>query len=274
MPVALQFRTCLKNVIMYVWSCPRPTCMRIRGGHIFVWTRLPLLDPCLSFHWCAGPTRQGLLQPLTGRERERDWGREPVRRWAPTDELEPQCPACHGRALVPGDGFLLWKANRERRRPRAPPAMGNPSRGRAPPVAGSASHWRPPSAVSSASHGRPHRGRERAPPVAGSTIRARASLAAGSPSRVGHARDPPPPANGSRRRGARGGEQGQGGTRREGDDGGADRAPSLNRWSWFGRLVLERAWEERDGGRLKKPLTCGPHTSVRWERGGKKTKAE
>jgi hypothetical protein len=36
--VSLQFRTCLKNAIMYARSRMWPTCRRIRGGHIFVWT--------------------------------------------------------------------------------------------------------------------------------------------------------------------------------------------------------------------------------------------
>jgi hypothetical protein len=38
MSVSLQFCTCLKNAIMYARSRMWPTCRRIRGGHIFVWT--------------------------------------------------------------------------------------------------------------------------------------------------------------------------------------------------------------------------------------------
>jgi hypothetical protein len=98
MPVSLQFRTCLKNAIMYAWSCLWPTCRRIRG-----------------------------------------------------------------RALVPGDGFLLRKAGRELRRAWAPPAMGDLRRPRALPATGNPSRGRAPSAVSSASRGRPHCGRARAP---------------------------------------------------------------------------------------------------------------
>jgi hypothetical protein len=49
---------------MYTRHRPWPTCRRIGGGRIFVWTRLPLLIPSLSFHLRAGPTRHGLLQSL------------------------------------------------------------------------------------------------------------------------------------------------------------------------------------------------------------------
>jgi hypothetical protein len=40
----------------------------------------------------------------------------------------------------------------------------------------------------------------------------------------------------------------------------AEPRSSVMAWPDLGR---ERAWEEIDGGRLKKPLMCGAHTSVR-----------
>jgi hypothetical protein len=53
MPVSLQFRTCLKNAIMYARCRPWPTYRRIGGGRIFVWTRLPLLIPSLISLMCG-----------------------------------------------------------------------------------------------------------------------------------------------------------------------------------------------------------------------------
>jgi hypothetical protein len=50
MPVPLQFCASLNNAIMYASSCMWPTCRHTGGGHTFVWTKLPLLIPCLSFH--------------------------------------------------------------------------------------------------------------------------------------------------------------------------------------------------------------------------------
>jgi hypothetical protein len=140
-------------------------------------------------------------------EREKDWeggslsaselwptSLSPTGRPA-TGELQSSATdSCYGRPTASSAGrglHLPWAtpAVGELRRSRAPTATGDPSRG-----------WAP-LAVSSANRGRPHRGRARAPPAADSASRGRASPAAGSPSRVGHAWDPPPPANGSRRRG-------------------------------------------------------------------------
>jgi hypothetical protein len=56
MSVPLQFRTCLKNAIMYARRRPWPTCRRIGGGRIFVWTRLPLLIPSIISLTCGSHT--------------------------------------------------------------------------------------------------------------------------------------------------------------------------------------------------------------------------
>jgi hypothetical protein len=57
-----------------------------------------------------------------------------------------------------------------------------------------------------------------------------------------------------------GASRGRGGTGRAG----TMAAPAVRPASAAGPALArgERAWEERDGRRLKKPLTCGSHTSV------------
>jgi hypothetical protein len=56
MPVPLQFHTCLKNAIMYARRRLWPTCRCMGGGCIFVWTRLPFLNPPLISLTCSSHT--------------------------------------------------------------------------------------------------------------------------------------------------------------------------------------------------------------------------